>query len=276
MALAFTKMHGLGNDFVVLDGVRQDLCLDADAIRRIADRHRGVGCDQLLVVETSPDASADFGYRIYNADGREVEQCGNGARCVARFVRDQGLTDASAVTFLSAGGPIATRVLADERVTVDMGKPRFAPANIPFEAPAQADAYLLQVDGIGWRIGAVSMGNPHAVLVVDDVEAAPVAELGPAIEHHARFPSGANVGFLEVLDSGSARLRVWERGVGETSACGTGACAAAAVGRAWGLFGERVSLQLRGGELVIDWPGPDNPLWMTGPAETAFHGTLPW
>ncbi len=245
-------------------------------MRWIADRHRGVGCDQLLLIEPSPDARADFGYRIYNADGSEAEQCGNGARCVARFVQDQGLTDASAVTFRSAGGPIATRVLADGRVTVDMGTPRFVPTEIPFDAPARADDYALEVAGSEWRIGAVSLGNPHAVLRVDDVEKAPVAELGPGIEHHPRFPHGANVGFLQVESSVRARLRVWERGAGETAACGTGACAAAAVGRSWGLLDPQASLQLRGGELVIEWPGPDNPLWMTGAAETAFYGTLPW
>ena len=276
MALAFTKMHGLGNDFVVLDGVRQRVDLSVANIRWIADRYHGVGCDQVLLVEPAEGDGADFRYRIFNRDGIEVDQCGNGARCVARFVRDQGLTDAVAVGFLTLGGLIRTRVLPDDRVTVDMGAPRFTPAEIPFEAPAQADPYALEVGGREWNIGAVSMGNPHAVLTVDDVDQAPVAELGPAIEHHPRFARGVNVGFMQVLAADRVRLRVWERGAGETAACGTGACAAVAVGRVRGLLDEQVSVHLPGGELVIAWPGPDNPLWMTGPAETAFFGTLPW
>ncbi|MEX1080593.1 MAG: diaminopimelate epimerase [Halofilum sp. (in: g-proteobacteria)] len=276
MGLAFTKMHGLGNDFVVLDGVRQRLDLSGGDIRRLADRHRGVGCDQVLTVESCADDTADFRYRIFNADGSEAGQCGNGARCVARFVREQGLTDAVATTFATVSGPIQTRVLPDERVTVDMGAPRFAPAEIPFEASAQQETYALDVAGAEWTVAAVSMGNPHAVIEVADVDSAPVATAGPAIEHHPRFPAGANVGFMQVLAPDRVRLRVWERGVGETSACGSGACAAAAVGRLRGRLGEAVSVQLPGGELVIEWPGPDNPLWMTGPAETAFLGTLPW
>lgn len=275
MALTFTKMHGLGNDFVVLDGVRQPLQLSASDIRWLADRYRGVGCDQVLLVEPCGHTSADFRYRIFNADGSEAGQCGNGARCVARFVHDQGLTAALAVTFLTSSGPIRTRLLPDDRVTVDMGPPRFAPAEIPFEAPEQWDGYALEVEGTEWTIGAVSMGNPHAVITVDDVEAAPVARIGAAIERHPRFPAGANVGFMQVLAPDRVCLRIWERAAGETTACGTGACAAAAVGRARGALNDTVSVHLPGGELVIEWPGPDNPLWMTGPAETAFFGTLP-
>ncbi len=274
MTLAFTKMHGLGNDFVVLDGVRQRLQLGPSDIRWLADRYRGVGCDQVLIIEPCDDASADFRYRIFNADGAEAGQCGNGARCVARFVRDQGLTDAVAARFLTASGVIRTRLLPDDRVTVEMGSPRFAPAEIPFEADAQQAQYALDVAGTEWVVGAVSMGNPHAVIEVEDADTAPVARVGPVIEHHPRFPAGANVGFMQVLAPDRVRLRVWERRAGETAACGSGACAAAAIGRARGLLQETVSVHLPGGELVIEWPGPDNPLWMTGPAETAFVGTL--
>ena len=267
-------MHGLGNDFVVVDGVAAPVRLDAALVRHIADRHRGVGCDQLLLVEPAGDPSADFAYRVFNADGGEVEQCGNGARCVARFLREHGLTGRDALTLATAGGPVRTELLADGRVAVDMGAPRFAPPEIPFVADAEAEAYTLAVDDATCSIGAVSMGNPHAVLRCADVDAAPVAELGPRIEQHPRFPRRANVGFMQLVDRARVRLRVWERGVGETAACGTGACAAAAVGRRRGLVDERVTVELAGGELVIEWAGGDNPLWMTGPAETVFHGTL--
>lgn len=272
--LAFTKMHGLGNDFVVLDGVRQRVALDADVVRRLADRHRGVGCDQVLVVEPAGNG-ADFGYRVFNADGGEVEQCGNGARCVARFVRDTGLSEAAAITFATAGGTVRTELLAGGDVAVDMGVPRFRPPEIPLCAEAEADAYPLQADGRTITVGAVSLGNPHAVIAVDDVDAAPVTTLGPRIEHHPAFPQRANVGFVQGLAPGRIRLRVWERGAGETCACGTGACAAVAVGRRRGELAERVTVELRGGELVIAWAGDDNPLWMVGPAATVFQGTLP-
>ena len=273
MTLAFTKMHGLGNDFVVLDGVTAPLALDTATVRHIADRHRGVGCDQLLLIEP-PTGTGDFRYRIFNADGGEVEQCGNGARCVARFVHQRGLTAAERLTFETLGGLIHTRVLDDGRVTVDMGVPRFEPDAIPFEAPARAEHYALEAAGETWDISAVSMGNPHAVLRVADVASAPVTIAGPAIEHHPRFPRRANVGFMQVDAPDRVRLRVWERGAGETDACGTGACAAVAVGRQRGWLGDRVTVSLPGGELVIDWAGGDNPLLMTGPAETAFHGTM--
>lgn len=274
MALAFTKMHGLGNDFVVVDATRAPVELDAAAVRRIADRHRGVGCDQLLLIEAPPDDAADFGYRVFNADGGEVEQCGNGARCVARYLRDQGLAAADELTLATAGGPIRARLLDDDRVAVDMGPPHFAPGDIPFEAEAEAQRYTLDVEGRDHDIGAVSMGNPHAVLHHDDVDDAPVTTLGPLIEQHPRFPRRANVGFMQVVDRERIRLRVWERGVGETAACGTGACAAVAVGRRQGLLDARVSVALAGGELVIEWGGADNPVWMTGPAEAVFQGTL--
>jgi len=273
MGIAFTKMHGLGNDFVVIDGVRVPVELAADEVRRVADRRTGVGCDQVLVIEPARDG-ADFGYRIFNADGGEVEQCGNGARCVAQFVREHGLTTADRVTFATRGGMIRTERLADDRIAVDMGVPRFDPAEVPFAADRAADRHDLDVDGVVWRVGTVSMGNPHAVLLVDDAGRAPVTTLGPAIERHPRFPQRANVGFVQVHTPAHIRLRVWERGAGETLACGTGACAAVAVGRRQGLLGESVTVDLAGGALVIDWAGGDNPLWMTGPATTVFEGTL--
>jgi diaminopimelate epimerase len=274
VGLAFTKMHGLGNDFVVLDGVRAAVELDARAVRAIADRRLGVGCDQLLVVVPADEPGADLGYRVFNADGTEVEQCGNGARCVARFIHEAGLAERPDLVLATAGGRVRTRRLDGERVAVDMGVPRFAPAEIPFEADAEEEDYPLAVDDANYRIGAVSMGNPHAVLRVPDTGSAPVGALGPRIEHHPRFPRGANVGFVEIVAPDRVRLRVWERGVGETRACGTGACAAVAVGRRQGLLDGSVRVVLTGGELVIDWPGTDNPLWMTGPAATVFHGTL--
>lgn len=273
MALEFTKMHGLGNDFVVIDGVSACVWLDPGTLFRLADRHRGVGCDQVLLIEPAR-GEGDFRYRIFNADGAEVEQCGNGARCVARFVRDRGLTDAERISFETLGGMIHTQVLSDDRVAVDMGVPRFEPGEIPFDAPQRADRYPLDAGGATWELGAVSIGNPHAVLCVEDVAGAPVTELGPEIEHHPRFPRRTNVGFMQVLDRDRIALRVWERGAGETAACGTGACGAVAVGRQRGWLDARVTVALPGGELVIDWAGADNPLWMTGAAETTFYGTL--
>lgn len=274
MLIHFTKMHGLGNDFVVIDAISRPVALAADHVRRIADRHFGVGCDQVLLVETARDPHADFRYRIYNADGGEVEQCGNGARCFARFVLDRRLTDKREITVETAGGIIRPRVETDGQVTVDMGVPRFAPAQIPFVTEAEADTYTLEVAGRPLAIGAVSMGNPHAVLLIDDVTAAPVAELGPLIEKHARFPSRVNVGFMQILDRGHIRLRVYERGTGETLACGTGACAAVAVGRKRGLLDERVRVDLPGGTLLIRWPGENDPVSMTGPAAYVFEGKM--
>ena len=273
MTLEFTKMHGLGNDFVLLDGVSAAVRVDTALLRFLGDRHRGVGCDQILLVEPAGEAG-DFTYRIFNGDGGEVEQCGNGARCVARFVRDRGLSGADRITFSTLGAVIHTRLLADGRVAVDMGVPRFEPADIPFEAPARAETYTIDAGGETHEIGAVSMGNPHAVLRVDDLVTAPVRELGPVIEHYEGFPRRANVGFMRVIDRKRIALRVWERGAGETAACGTGACGAVAVGRLRGWLDERVTVALPGGELVIDWAGADNQLWMTGAAETAFHGEI--
>lgn len=274
MRIRFTKMQGLGNDFVVLDGVRQRLSLSAEQCRFLADRHFGIGCDQILLVEAPRLAATDFHYRIFNADGSEVEQCGNGARCFARFVRDQGLTDKIEIPVGTAAGPIRLFVEADGQVRVNMGRPLFDPTLIPFQAEAETDQYELEVDASLVRIGAVSLGNPHAILLVDDVDQAPVARLGPLIEHHPRFPRRVNVGFAQILDPGQVRLRVHERGTGETLACGTGACAAVAVGRRLGLLAEQARVRLPGGDLVIRWAGGAEPLWMTGPAQTVFHGEI--
>lgn len=274
MKYAFTKMHGLGNDFVVIDAINQAVDLTPERVRFLANRRLGVGCDQVLVVEPSPVPDADFRYRIFNADGNEVEQCGNGARCFARFVRERGLTDRTEIPVLTGGGHILLKVQPDGQVTVDMGPPRLTPADIPFEAEAANTAYLLEVDGETVEIGAVSMGNPHAVLRVDNVQTAPVARLGPAIEAHPRFPNHVNVGFMQVVDRNHIRLRVYERGAGETLACGTGACAAVVAGRIQGLLDELVAVDLPGGRLMISWPGDAAPVLMTGPAESVFEGTI--
>ena len=275
MKLRFTKMQGLGNDFVVLDGIHQDVALTPELARRIADRHFGVGCDQILLVERPSGPGADFRYRIWNSDGGEVEQCGNGARCFVRFVRDKGLTAKDEIRVETASGLIAPRLEANGEVTVNMGAPVFAPGRIPFESDSASPVQPLEVAGATLQITAVSMGNPHAVQVVEDVDAAPVANQGPAIEHHPRFPKRVNAGYMQVLDRGRIRLRVWERGAGETLACGTGACAAVAAGIRRGLLDARVAVDTRGGRLTIRWEGGDNdPVWMTGPAVTVFEGEL--
>ncbi len=274
MEIAFTKMHGLGNDFVVIDAVNQAVTLTPEQVRFLADRHFGVGCDQVLLVEPPPGPEVDFGYRIFNADGGEVEQCGNGARCFARFVIDHGLWQGERLRVQTAAGPLTLVVEPDGRITVDMGRPRFEPAAIPFEAPAPAPAYTLEVDGETVELGAVSLGNPHAVLVVADVDRAPVARLGPAIEHHPRFPARVNVGFMEVVDAAHVRLRVWERGAGETLACGSGACAAVVVGRQQGRLGDKVAVDLPGGRLEVRWAGIDAPVLLTGPATRVFEGRI--
>lgn len=272
MRIRFTKMHGLGNDFVVLDAVRQSFVPTAAQARWLADRHFGVGCDQILVVERPRRADADFRYRIFNADGSEVEQCGNGARCFVRFVHEQGLTAKRAIRVETLGGLIAPRLEDDGQVTVDMGVPRFAPADIPFVADSDDLLQTLEFDGRSARITAVSMGNPHAVQVVADVEAAPVARDGPLIEAHPRFPQRVNAGFMQVADRHAIRLRVYERGAGETLACGTGACAAAVAGIRRGLLASPVRVTTRGGDLVIAWGGIGHPVFMTGPAVTVFTG----
>ena len=274
MKLAFTKMQGAGNDFVVLDGVSRNFALTPAQLRRLADRHFGVGCDQILLVEPARAAGTDFRYRIFNADGGEVEQCGNGARCFVRFVRERGLTDKSEIRVETAAGIIMPRLEADGEVTVNMGAPVFAAQRIPFITDSDALVQPLQVDGTTVEISAVSMGNPHAVQVVADVDAAPVAAQGPLIERHARFPQRVNAGYMQVQDRGRIRLRVYERGTGETLACGTGACAAVAVGIRRGLLDARVRVSTRGGDLTIRWEGGDNPVWMTGPAVTVFEGEI--
>jgi len=274
MKLRFTKMHGLGNDFVVFDGVRQTIALTPEQCRRIADRHFGVGCDQILLVEAPTRADADFRYRIFNADGGEVEQCGNGARCFVRYVHDKGLTDKTVIRVETASGIIEPRLLDNGQVTVDMGAPRFAPADIPFAAEAEAPSYALKVGQHVLDIAALSMGNPHALLRVNDLDSAPVDILGPAIESHKRFPQRVNAGFMQVLTPHDIRLRVYERGAGETLACGTGACAAAVAGIRQGWLKSPVSVHTRGGDLVIEWAGKGQSVFMTGPAETVFEGEI--
>lgn len=274
MKLYFTKMHGIGNDFVVIDAIRQSVALTPAAIRALADRHVGIGCDQLLLVETPTRADADFRYRIFNADGGEVEQCGNGARCFARFVREHDLSDRDELCVETAAGLLRLRLLADGRVAVDMGQPRLEPADVPFFATERAARYPIAADGVELEIAAVSMGNPHAVLMVEDVERAPVAHLGPLLERHGRFPNRANVGFMQILAPDHIRLRVFERGTGETRACGSGACAAVVAGRLWGLLWPNVRVDLPGGTLEIHWAGEGEPVTMIGPAMTVFEGWI--
>ena len=274
MKLAFTKMQGAGNDFVVFDGVRQRIALSATQLRRLADRHFGVGCDQILLVESARTADTDFRYRIFNADGGEVQQCGNGARCFVRFVRERGLTAKNEIRVETAAGVIVPRMEADGEVTVNMGAPVFEPKRVPFIADSDAPLYPLQVGAAMIEVSAVSMGNPHAVQLVADVDMAPVAEQGPQIEYHPRFPERVNAGFMQVLDRGHIRLRVYERGTGETLACGTGACAAVAAGIRRGLLDASVRVNMRGGDLTIRWEGADNPVWLTGPAVSVFEGEI--
>ncbi len=274
MTITFTKMHGLGNDFVVIDAINQPLNLTAAQVQALADRRFGIGCDQLLLVERPQTSAVDFRYRIFNADGSEVQQCGNGARCFARFVRDKGLTDKDAIVVETASGIITLYLEENGLVRVNMGVPNFNPDSLPFLAEVQSPVYELEVDGYTQPIGAVSMGNPHAVLQVADIDSAPVATLGPLLENHPRFPERVNVGFMQVVDRERIRLRVFERGAAETLACGTGACAAVAVGHHWGLLTDSVTVSLPGGELQIRWPGAGHELWMIGPAVTVFEGKI--
>lgn len=274
MKLGFTKMHGLGNDFVVLDGVRQPVQLTQEQLRHLGDRHFGVGCDQILLVEAATTPGVDFRYRIFNADGGEVEQCGNGARCFVRFVHEQGLTDKRKIRVETMSGVISPRLESDGDVTVDMGVPVFAPARIPFVAESDDLVQPLNVGDDEVAITAVSMGNPHAVQVVADVDAAPVAQQGPLIESHVRFPHRVNAGFMQIEGRQSIRLRVYERGAGETLACGTGACAAVVAGIARGLLDSPVRVTTRGGQLNIAWGGEGTSVLMTGPAVTVFSGEI--
>ena len=274
MKLQFTKMQGLGNDFVVLDGVRQSIRLDGEQLRLLADRRFGIGCDQILLVEPPTQPDVDFRYRIFNADGGEVEQCGNGARCFARFVVEQGLTKKREIRVETQCGVIVPRLEEDGQVTVDMGVPVFEPEKIPFLGEAGRIVQPIEVGGQTVEITAVSMGNPHAVQVVPDLDAAPVVEQGTLIERHAAFPQRVNAGFMQIVTRQAIRLRVFERGVGETLACGTGACAAAVAGIARGLLDSLVRVATRGGELSIAWDGPGAPVRMCGPAVTVYSGVI--
>ncbi len=274
MQLQFTKMQGLGNDFIVLDAINQSFQLTGEQVRHLADRRFGIGCDQLLLVEAPTTRDADFRYRIFNADGSEVQQCGNGARCFARFVRDKGLTSKDAIPVETASGIITLYLEPAGQVRVNMGIPRFTPHDLPLLYDNEQAFYELDAADATVRFGAVSMGNPHAVLQVENIDHAEVERLGPIIESHPQFPERVNVGFMQVVDSGHIRLRVYERGAGETLACGTGACAAVAVGHRWGLLGDAVRVELPGGVLQIAWQGSGHPLWMIGPAEQVFEGTI--
>ncbi|MDH3992698.1 MAG: diaminopimelate epimerase [Gammaproteobacteria bacterium] len=274
MQLKFTKMHGAGNDFVVIDLISQRYRLRPRDVRQLADRHLGVGCDQVLVVEPPGSPAVDFRYRIYNADGGEVEQCGNGARCFARFVRDKKLTSKRNITVETAAGIIELRVRNREDVEVDMGVPLWEPADIPLRCEQRAPSYTLRVDDGTLEVGALSMGNPHAILTVDDVTAAAVERLGPTLESHADFPQRVNVGFMQIVSPEEIKLRVFERGVGETLACGTGACAAVAYGISRGWLSNSVTVELPGGKLSISWAGEGQPVVMTGPTAVVFEGTI--
>jgi diaminopimelate epimerase len=274
MKLNFAKMHGLGNDFMVLDALHAGVKLDEARVRELADRRTGIGFDQLLLLEAPKGAGFHANYRIFNADGGEVEQCGNGVRCVARYLANHGVVKDGEVRLGTIAGPVQAELRKDGLVRANMGVPRLEPAEIPFTAAARAMQYELDVDGRTVEIGAVSMGNPHAILDVPDVDSAPVAELGPRIEHHPRFPKRANVGFAAWQGRTAMRLRVWERGTGETLACGTGACAAVVWGRLLGWLDETVEVELPGGRLVVSWNGEGKPVWMTGPAVTVYEGQV--
>lgn len=274
MQLRFTKMHGLGNDFVVIDSLSQDIRLNSQHVRAIADRKLGVGCDQLLLIEPPLEPEVDFNYRIFNADGSEVEQCGNGARCLGKYVSDKRLTGKSSICVSTANSRMQINIIDAEQVQVDMGAPRLEPENIPFRASQKQLVYSISHSLGEDEISAVSMGNPHAVLLVDDINNAPVADKGPVIEHHEQFPERVNVGFMQVLSPQAVRLRVFERGVGETLACGTGACAAVVAGQLRGLLEQEVEVTLNGGKLRICWHGEGSPVMMTGPASKVFDGKI--
>ncbi|GHA18560.1 diaminopimelate epimerase [Arenicella chitinivorans] len=275
MELHFTKMHGLGNDFVVFDFTRAAYPLTAAQANKIADRHFGIGCDQILIVESSTSDDIDFKYRILNADGSEVGQCGNGARCFARYVHDKGLTNKNPVRVETLSGVMTLDLNpTSQMVTVNMGAPRFTPSDIPLNASERQSLYTLQLDDQTIEFSAVSMGNPHAVLLVDDVDAAPVIELGARLETHPMFPERANIGFLQVVSRQEVRVRVFERGSGETIACGSGACAAVVTGIQRGLLDSNVTAELTGGVLNVRWDGENQAVLMTGPAETTFEGRI--
>ncbi len=274
MKLAFVKMHGIGNDFVLVDNMSRKLDLGTEQIRLLADRRRGIGCDQLLMVEPASGPDADVRARIFNQDGSEAGQCGNGLRCLAAYLRDTGVANGDHIAIEAGQGVVRVLLTNHRAVTMDMGTPRFEPRDVPFLAEARALSYALQVGSQRLDIGAVSVGNPHAVIRVDDCQSAPVQELGPAVQSLEEFPEGVNVGFMQVLDDTRVCLRVFERGAGETLACGSGACAAVAVGRVRGWLGDRVSVALPGGELTVEWDGEGQPMWLTGPTQRAFEGEI--
>ncbi|OMH39580.1 diaminopimelate epimerase [Motiliproteus sp. MSK22-1] len=274
MLVRFTKMHGLGNDFVVLDLMTQRIKIDQDTVRRLSDRHFGIGFDQLLIVEAPTDPEMDFKYRIFNADGSEVEHCGNGARCFAKFVTEKRLTGKQTIAVQTMKGPIYLTLTDNNRVRVDMGQPIIEPAEVPFIADIKSSSYSLAIGTELLEISAISMGNPHGVIVVEDVDSAPVETLGPLLESHERFPAKANIGFMQIIDRQHIRLRVYERGAGETLACGTGACAAVVAGQIRGMLDANVEVELPGGKLDIEWHGAGTDLIMTGSATNVFEGQI--
>jgi diaminopimelate epimerase len=274
MQTRFTKMHGLGNDFVVLDAVRQSIRLTTDIIQRIADRNLGIGCDQVLVIEPPEDKNIDFNYRIFNCDGSEVEQCGNGARCIGRYISDQQLSGKKTVRIKTKNRVMEIHSNSKNMITANMGAPSFIPADIPLLADQRSDLYSIDINNSNYQMAALSVGNPHAVLQVDKIDHADVEKIGSLVQQHSLFPESVNVGFMQVIDRQKLALRVYERGVGETQACGSGACAAAVAAIQQGLVENIVEIQLLGGKLTIEWQGEDQPILMKGPAETVFHGKI--
>ena len=274
MLMKFTKMHGLGNDFVVIDGVRQHINLTTNAIKHIADRNLGIGCDQILLVEPPSDKTVDFNYRIFNCDGSEVDQCGNGARCIGRYIADQQLSGKKTILLQTKNRIMEVSATSKNQVTVNMGPPIFTPDDIPFKVVQQEKLYPLKVGTHDINIAALSLGNPHAVIQVDDTDTALVKDIGPLVQEHSQFPESVNVGFMQIIDRQTIKLRVYERGVGETQACGSGACAAAVAAIQQNLVDSKVKLELVGGALWVEWQGNDQPILMTGPAETVFHGKI--
>jgi diaminopimelate epimerase len=274
MQTRFTKMHGLGNDFVVLDAVRQSIRLTKDIIQRIADRNLGIGCDQVLVIEPPEDKNIDFNYRIFNCDGSEVEQCGNGARCIGRYISDQQLSGKKTVRIKTKNRVMEIHSNSKNMITANMGAPSFIPADIPLLADQRSDLYNIDINNSNYQMAALSVGNPHAVLQVDKIDHADVEKIGSLVQQHSLFPESVNVGFMQIIDRQKIALRVYERGVGETQACGSGACAAAVAAIQQGLVENIVEVQLLGGKLTIEWQGEDQSILMTGPAETVFHGKI--
>lgn len=274
MTLRFTKMHGLGNDFILVDATQEPWHLSSEAIRRLANRHTGIGFDQLLVLEPATKSHYDFGYRIFNADGGEVNQCGNGARCLAHYIFKEGLTTQTSVRIATSSSIMELSLESDGQITVDMGIPQFTPEKIPLIVPREQLQYTLGVAGEKISFGAVSMGNPHIVIIVPDISSAPVSKIGEPLQNHRAFPQQINVGFMQILSRDHIRLRVFERGVGETQACGSGACAAVAIGRVNNLLDEKVKVDLLGGRLLIKWASKLGSLYMTGPAQAVFRGEV--